>query len=222
MKGLWCDFSDEEVFTIKKALRGSLLVGLSNGVGDNYQNYLENFSETVNTVAPSSNEECEEVRFLQTPYLHDAVEIAATALDGLIKFKSHEENTVQVTQSDHDLLVDQLLSAEVPDGFTGRLGFTDKGKRKVASFAINNFVPIKNSDFNVSTAVAENPWVLETRGVLRKEGNNVSIVFFTSDGKESNVSTIIFADGTSNIPLYRPYRIYRRGKQSKMSGVDAF
>lgn len=212
---LWCDFSDEQVFATKNALRGSLLVGLKEGVGDKNQNFLDNFSDIVNRVAPSSSEECQEVRFVRTPYLHDAVEITAAALDSLVNLKSYETNTlikdVQVAQSDHDLLAKQLLDAEVP-GFTGRLSFTDNGKRKVSYFKIKNFIPMENPNFNVSTAVAENPWILETRGVLKKESNNTTIIFLTSDGKKSNVSTIIFSDGTSNIPLFRPYRIYRRGE----------
>lgn len=194
------------------------MVGLNKGVGNKYKKFLKKFPFIVKNFTPSSNEECQDARFIHTAYLHDSVSIAVAALDGLVASKSREENTspedVQVTHLDRDLLAEHLRKTEVQDGFTGILSYTKEGQRKVASFAIVNFVPIENSNFSVSTAVVEDPWVLQTRALLKKEGGKVTFIFLTSDGEESNVSTIIFADGTSNIPPYRPFRIYHRGALS--------
>lgn len=211
---LWCGFSNEQVFVIKNALRGSLLVGVHKGSGGTYEKFLENYPSIVSQASPSASEECHNVRFVHTPYMHDCVVIAAAALNGVVEEKLHKSNTsisdIQVTQSDHDLLVEKLSQVEIPDGITGPLSFTKEGNRRVVSFAIMNFVPVDNSNFSVSNAIEVNPWSLQTRAVLKKEYSNVSIQFFTSDGEESSDSTIIFADGTSNVPPHHPFHIFYR------------
>lgn len=213
---LWCGFSDEQVFVIKNALRGSLLVGVHKGIGDTYEKFLDNYPSIVSQVTPFASEECHSVRFVHTPYMHDCIVMAAAALNGVVEAKLHETNTsisdIQVTQSDRDLLAKKLSQMEIPDGITGPLSFTEEGNRRVVSFAIMNFVPVDNSNFSVSSAVEVNPWSLETRAVLKKEYNNVSILFFTSEGEESSDSTIIFADGTSNIPPHRPFHLFYRSE----------
>lgn len=213
---LWCGFSNEEVLTIKSALSGSLLVGLARGIGEKYQNFTGTFPSVVSSISPTSADECRQIRFTHTTYLHDSVLVAATALDNVVKLKAQEANIplkdVQVLQSDFNLTVNQLHQTVVPNGITGRLSFTSTGKRQGSSFQIRNFVPVRNSNFSVDTAVVENPWVLQTRGLLQEQDDqSVVILFYTADGEESNVSTIIFSDGTSNIPLDYPFRLFIRG-----------
>jgi hypothetical protein len=211
---LFCGFSNEQVFAIKNALQGTMLLGLHKGIGVQYEKFQEIYPTFVNT--PSASEECQGVRFIRTSYIHDGVLTAATALDAVVESKFHNANVsisdIQITRSDQTLLAEKLFQTDIPGGITGPLSFTRKGIRKTVSFAIVNFVPVENLNFSVSNATTEDPWSLQTRAVMKKELSNVTITFFTSDGEESNQSTIIFADQTSNIPSDTPFRIFYRSE----------
>lgn len=213
---LWCGFSDEQVFVIKNALRGSLLLGLHMGIGENFETFLEKFPTFAREIIPSASNYCHNVQFIHTTYVLDCVIMAASVLNTAVESKSQKTNTsisdIQITQADHNILVEELLQKKIKLGITGPLSFNDKGKRRVKLFAIMNFVPVNNSNFSVKNAVAENPWSLQTRGVLKEIDGNVTIMFITSDGRRSHEPTIIFPDGTTNIPPDHPFRFFYRSE----------
>ena len=215
-ENLWCGFSNDQIFAIKNALRGSLLLGLHKGLGVNFGTFLEKFPTYAREITPSASKHCQNVQFIHTTYVLDCVIIAASVLNTVVESKSRETNTpisdIEITQADHNLLVNELQQKAIKRGVTGPLGFDDEGNRRVRLFAIMNFVPVDNSNFSVKNAVAENPWSLQIRGVLKEEDGNVSIVFLKSDGRKSNKSTIIFPDGTTNIPPDHPFHISYRSE----------
>lgn len=203
------------MLVIKNALRGSLLVGLSEGVGEMRQKFVDFFPLLASKLAPSCNDECNQIRFIHSPYIHDGTMFVAEALERLVNEKANTTNSpregVQVTKNDQDLLVRNLFETEIPAGVTGRISFKNNRERDVFTFVIKNYVPIDNANFSLATAINENPWVLETRAVIEKGGNYTKFIYYTSEGEESNKSTIIFADGTTSFPSDRAFHIFNRG-----------
>ena len=197
---------------IKNALRGSLLLGMASAAVEKEESFADTFPRKSN-----GSGSCEQPQFIHTSYIHDIVSVIATALHQLVVTKAAELNVsqedIKVGKPDRKLLVDQLLLAQVPDGVTGRITFTSSGERDTPLFAIRNFVPIENANFSVDTVLLEDPWVLQTRGeiTLWEDGGTVAFQFYTDDGEVSNASTIVFADGTTNIPPFHPFHIFVRG-----------
>lgn len=200
---------------IKKALRGSISVGLSKGIGTKYDHFIRTFPLSARRVTKSCSEQCQQPNFIHTFYLHDIVAVITRVLSKVvnataIKLDIGPEN-VELGRDDRELLVEKLQEIQIPDSVTGRIQFTSTGNRNAFLFDIRNFVPIYNANFSDATAVPENPWVIQRRGTMKKEDENITITFYTSEGNVSNASTIIFADGTSNIPLDRVIHLYIRG-----------
>lgn len=208
---IWCGFTSEEITIIKNALRGSLLVGLDQGSGDVYQEFVADYSEIAEEVSGLSRKMCTKPQFIHTAYIHDSIEILAQAMDNLVKFKAREYNQslgeVQIGRKSHSLLTQFLLQAYVDDHVTtGPISFTSDRKRAISSFVIRNFVPTANF------SAKENPFSLQIKGMVRGNKTNFYFTFFADNGTTSNTSTVIFSDGTTNIPPDHPYRIYIRSK----------
>ena len=200
---------------IKNALRGSIVIGLNKGFGDKYEDFLRDYASIAEEIATSHTEQCTDAEFIQTAYFHDSVYIVAMAMHHLVNTKAQTSNTsheeVQIGRNDHGLLTQLLIQAELQDAVTGRVSFTNTRKRDTSLFVIRNFVP-RTEDFNFSSDVAftEDPWTLKTKGVVESDGVQFKLTFYTSTGEESNISTVIFADGTTNVPSDQPTRIYIR------------
>lgn len=191
------------------------MVGLAEGfAGDSYEKLKESLAKNLNRgpgeICPND--------VIRNSYIRDGTVVVATALDQLVREKAEIDNialeNVAVYKKDYDLLINKLLETDIPDGITGRLSFNRDGSRKKYFLVIKNFVPSNNTNFSLDTVLFEDPWVIEVRGLMEKEsrGGNATVFYYTSDGDESNISTIIFSDGTSNIPPYQRIHLFVRGQ----------
>lgn len=104
---LWCNYTQKEAFTIKNALRGSLVIGITEGFGKDYENYTSNFAAIAGQFTGDSTPYEMQRRFLQTAYVHDTVGVLAHALSELV-----EKRALQVGLPDS-----MLISPVKPKGF---------------------------------------------------------------------------------------------------------
>ena len=77
---------------------------------------------------------------------------------------------------------------------------------------VRNFVPFNNPNFTINTSTEFDPWTVEVRGcvihsVLEDE---FTISFLDANETESANNTIVFADGSTNVPPDSPVRLYVR------------
>ena len=213
---LWCNYTPEEVYDLKLALRGTLLLGITEGTGQKRDDYLQTFlTEALRITGDDVYEHHR--HFIQTAYIHDSLAVVAAALDDLLRDKANRlnvtEDSVEVTIDDRKHLTDKLRNLNFSDGLTGSIRFTDKGHREYSQVDVRNFVPVENENFTVNTSVEEDPWVIQTRACIElKHTGRVNIVYFDENRTTSDTSTIVFRDGTTNIPLDRPFRIFLRSK----------
>lgn len=180
-----------------------------------HDNFTANFLSLTGQAAHCS-EECAQARFIHTFYLHDMILVMAQALTEAVDAKAASygisPQDVVIERSDRTLIAKKLLEIDLQEGVTGPVFFDENGNRNTFLFELRNFVPVDNANFSVDTAITEDPWDIQTRGILTKEGDNITYTFYTADGNKSDTSTIIFADGTTNIPLDRAARIYVRSE----------
>ena len=213
---LWCRYSNEDVYRLKNALKGSLLLGMSEGSGPELKDYLTHFHKEAFHIT-GDDVYLHHRHFLQTPYIHDSLHVIADALDKLVKMKAIKQNLteeqVEIVMEDRSLLAHKLRSLAFFGGITGNVSFTEFGRRMVSQVDLRNFVPLDNTNFSVNTSVTENPWTVEVRACLEVFANGqIQLVYFDESGNESQEPTVVFHDGTTNIPLDRPYRIFVRSK----------
>lgn len=213
---IWCEFTDQEVHIIKSALSGTLLVGLSKGTGGRYDRFITRFPLLARQVSESCIE-CHHPRFLHTFYLHDTTAVLASALNEVVKHKvislDVREEEVQLSRNDNELLVEKLRETQLSESVTGKILFTDEGRRNAFLFDIRNFVPTENSNFAEDTAKLESPWTLERRATVTRVEGNVTFTYYTSEGGNiSSTPTIYFADNSTIFPSDRLVHIYRRGE----------
>ena len=217
---LWCGFDSSEVFVIKTALRGSLLLGLAKGKGQTYNKFVTDYADIAENVVGSVDKKCATVDFVHTGYIRDSLYVVANAMHRFVNDKASSTNKLQkditISRMDHRKFTNYLLQSEV-DGVTGSVRFTEERKRDFFSFVIRNFVPkVKNFSFSEEVAFTEDPWILETKGVIVSEGDNFKFTFFDADGEKTNTSTVIFADGSAKIPRDKPTRLYIRGDRKSV------
>ena len=191
-------------------------MGLSTGIGKKYDHFIRRFPHLARRVTTSCGEECQRPRFIHTFYLHDMITVLAKVLNTVVTETANRlgitQQEVELVRNDSKLIVEKLREIHLLDSVTGQIQFTKNGKRNAFLFDIKNFVPINNSNFSVDTAVMEDPWVVQRRGTMTMHtDNNITFTFYTSDGKISNSSTVIFADGTTNIPFDHVVHFYIRG-----------
>ena len=213
---LWCRYNNKDVYRLKNALKGSLLLGMSEGLGPELKDYLTHFHKEAFHIT-GDDVYLHHRRFLQTPYIHDSLHVIADALDKLVKVKAIKQNLteeqVEIVMEDRSLLAHKLRSLAFFGGITGNVSFTEFGRRMVSQVDLRNFVPLDNTNFSVNTSVTENPWTVEVRACLEVFANGqIQLIYFDENGNESQEPTIVFHDGTTNIPLDRPYRIFVRSK----------
>lgn len=212
----WCAFTHKEVFTIKMALRGSLQMGISDGMGETYNSFLDNFITEAEGLTGYREEYESTRRFTQTSYLTDTLSAMAEALDQTVKKKGKEWNMslldISLSKQDRQAMGNELSLVNSAGGNTGTIGFSSTKSKRLKMFAIRNFAPINNTNFSVELAYEENPWELFTAAVLVQNGGNVTFNNQNRNGSMTNESTIVFADGTTIPPLPRPFRFYKRGR----------
>ena len=215
---IWCRYSNEDVYRLKNALRGSLLLGISEGSGPEREEYLKNFREEAFHIT-GDEVYLHHRQFLQTPYIHDSLHVIADGLNKLVKTKAVKQNIteqeVEIDIEDRNLLALKLRSLAFFGGITGNVSFTEFGRRTMSQVDLRNFVPIENANFSMNTSLTENPWTVEIRACLEVFANgHIRLIYWDETGNESQEPTIVFHDGTTNIPLDRPYRIFVRSKYS--------
>lgn len=213
---LWCSYTPEEVYKLKQALRGSMMLGISDGTGQEREEYIQKFINEAIRIT-GSNIYAFHRHFIQTAYIHDSLAVVANALDVLVKEKARTQNisedSVRLTMADRDLLADQLRNLNFSVGLTGNISFTQSGRRRVSLVDLRNFVPIENADFSINTSLFEDPWRVQTRACLEVlQTGHIYLVYFDENMTVSETPTIIFPDGTTNPPLDRPFRIFVRSK----------
>ena len=213
---VWCRYSSEAVYRLKNALRGSLLLGISEGTGPEHKEFLNSFHQEAFRIT-GDDIYLHHRHFLQTPYIHDSLHVIADALDELVKGKATKQNVteeqVKIVAGDRSLFTHKLRSLAFFGGVTGNMSFTEIGRRMVSQVDLRNFVPVNNANFSVNTSLTENPWTVEVRACLEVLADGqIKVAYMDENGNISEVPTIVFHDGTTNIPLDRPYRIFRRSK----------
>ena len=213
---VWCRYSNEDVYRLKKALSGSLLLGISEGTGPEREEYLTSFHKEAFRIT-GDDVYLHHRHFLQTPYIHDSLHVIADALDKLIKGKATKQNLteeqIEIVAGDRSFLAHKLRSLAFFGGITGNVSFTEFGRRMVSQVDLRNFVPIDNANFSVNTSRTENPWTVQVRACLEiLADGQISLIYLDENEHQSEAPTIIFRDGTTNVPLDRPYRIYTRSK----------
>ena len=150
--------------------------------------------------------------------LHPSIGLLANALDALVTSKAQEQNisqsAVEIDYEDRVALSGFLRNRPYTDATTGNLSFTENGERKVNFFVIQNFVPRNNSNFTVNTSREFDPWTVEVRGCIMHSvlEDDFNFLFLDANETESVNNTIVFADGTTNIPPDRPVRFFMRCK----------
>ena len=208
---LWCNYTQEEAFTIKKALKGSLSIGIIEGFGEAYNNYTNNFAAMAEELTGDGAPYEMQRQFLQTTYVHDTVGVLADGLNKLVETKASQLNVpashINITSADRNDLTQSLLNASY-NGLTGHISFTRSGKRYNPLYAIRNFVPVNNT-FQVNNSLELDPWVVKIKGCLVLSNG---IQYIDENGTLSTTPTIVFADGTNTIPPDRPPRIFIRSK----------
>lgn len=211
---LWCNYTQEEAYTIKNALRGSLSIGIIEGFGEAYNNYTNKFAAMAEELTGDGASYEMQRQFLQTTYVHDTVGVLTDALNKLVETKASQLNVpashINITSADRNDLTQSLLNASY-NGLTGHISFTRSGKRYDPLYAIRNFVPVNNT-FQENNSLELDPWVVQIRGCLVLGLNRNDIQYIDENGMLSTEPTIIYADGTNMIPPDRPNRIYIRSK----------
>lgn len=213
---VWCHYSNETIFKLKNALRGSLLLGISEGMGPEHEHFLTDFHKEAFRIT-GDDIYLRHQLFLQTPYIHDSLHVIADALDELVNGKAAKLNVtaeqIEIVAGDRSLLAHQLRNLAFYGGVTGNVSFTQFGRRLVSQVDLRNFVPIDNANFSVNTSLTEDPWKVQIRLCLEiLTDGQINLFYFDENGNRSKVPTIVFHDGTTNVPLDRPYRIFVRSK----------
>ena len=210
---IWCNHTLQEVYDIKNALRGTLLLGITRGSGNHYLRFFDNFLEYSGSLI-TNNYYGDYMRFLETPYIDDALGIIVRALEEVVKDKSYYLNVssseVNITKLDRNLMA-KKISVSNYTGNTGRIRFTSKGERSVSIFELRNYVPINNRNFTVNSSYTEDPWIIQTRGYVEFfEDGSIELLYFDENGDIADRPTIIFADGTTDVPPDRFPRLFHR------------
>ena len=192
------------------------MLGISEGMGPERDKYRDHFHEEAFNIT-GDDIYVHHRNFMQTAYIHDSLHVISDALDKLVKAKAVKQNLtveqIEITMEDRSLLTDKLRSLAFFGGITGNVSFTKFGRRKVSQVDLRNFVPIDNTNFSVNTSLIENPWIVQTRGCLEVFADGrIELVYLDENGNILKVPTIVFHDGTTNIPLDRPYRVFVRSE----------
>lgn len=142
-------------------------------------------------------------------YLADAITLQALAANNSLQEKASltgqniSDTTLQRT--DYNLISRNLLNTSF-GGCTGQVDFNQQCNRVANTFTILNFVP---SNDGTST-----PYTVERRGHIYTSPDNVEVIFCQSNGTISAKSTLVFRDGTADVPLDHIKRIYIRCKDN--------
>lgn len=186
-----CNFTTEERRNIGRGLRGSLVVlptagyrgGVSCGVSDNVT-HMEG-------------------------YAADAVTLHAIASETALRRKALDEEgasytDIAIDNTDYRLLTKQLLNTSFI-GCTGRVQFSSTCSRTSDVFEVLNFVQDEEGGGGEGNHPLTRGYVVvdEGKGILR---------FVDDNGTMVNQSTVVFHDGTTDVPPYRPKHYYYRSK----------
>ena len=212
---LWQGYSREETFVLKNALSGTLALGSISGIGEIYDQFLKDFITKARSITGDDARVYEENnRFLKTSCVYDSFWVVASALNELVESKADDlgvhPSQVSVTKNDTSDLLKYLHETYIV-GATGVITFTETGKRHASLFDLRNFVPVEN-DFQVNNSLEVDPWIVQTRGHLKIVKESKSFVYFTENGTVSQTSTVVFPDGTTNIPSDQLIRTFIRRK----------
>lgn len=194
------------------------MLGMNSGTGKEQENYLQTFYAEAYRITGDDIYRHHQ-HFIQTVYIHDSIAVIAVSLDHLVREKAFRLNisqeSVVVTLRDREALANHLRHLNASIGLTGRISFTESGRREVSMVNLRNFVPNDNINFTVNNSLTEDPWVIQNRACLQVyQKGIVNIVYFDESGNNSQVPSIVFHDGTTNIPLDRPFRVFVRSKRS--------
>lgn len=182
-------FTPDEVRRIKYELRGSFVI---------YP--IEKFDYNDQRIIPDNN-----IYIRNEGYLSDAVTLHALAAESFLQEKAERLNVslsgVQIYRSaDKQELVEKLSNLSFI-GYTGKVSFDRYCNRQSNIFKIVNFVPSGNMSVT-----------REIRGYIMNDKNSDSIYFCYANGTVSEQSTLVFQDGTTNIPSDFTERRYTRCK----------
>ncbi len=195
-------------------LPGTLQLGIGTAI-DSINHFRNNFHYLMDEVMSDGGGYYEgNDIFTQTEYVPDMLQAIAVALDNTIRKKEKALGIPQLNIT-IDARERQDLAYELPlisdtVGITGPISFTKGGRRKTVIFDVRNFAPVSDQMSNVS-------WELFTPLVVMRSSNETRFMFYDRSGGQSLSSTIIFADGTTNSPPYKPQRRYKRSKKFKVT-----
>lgn len=147
-------------------------------------------------------------------YLSDAMTLSSHAAHSYFiqKAESLGQSVSNTTleRGDIDIMRSYLLKQSLK-GCTGFVQFNSHCSRVSNLVAIYNIVPLSITN---STGV-EIPWLVEKRAFIFTTPKNYSVEFWYPNGTQSHVNTLVFYDGTQNIPSDRIPRSYYRGDQGQ-------
>ena len=211
---MWCNFTQQEVFTIKNTLRGSLSIGIHEGFGKDYREYLNNFQTFAEEITGERSIYESNRRFLHTAYAYDSIKVYANALDSLIEERVNEtflpSIQINITSTDRIALA-EVLSKSTIEGVTGKIRFSENSQRADLVYAVRNFVP-KDNGFNVNNSLSLDPWVVQVRGWLKIGMDPPELKYLDENQSVSDTITIVFSDGSHSIPPDRPRQFFVRSK----------
>lgn len=142
-------------------------------------------------------------------YLADSITLQALAANSSLQEKASlsGQNISHTTlqRTDYKLISRNVLNTSFA-GYTGQVDFNQECNRVANTFTILNVVP---SNEDTST-----PYTVERRGHIYTGPDDIKIIFCQSNGTISGDSTLVFRDGTTNIPLDHIKRLYIRCKDN--------
>lgn len=184
------NFTSEEIKIIKTALKGTVVINPVK-TRDFKLTGLKKHDRVADTQG----------------YLADAVTLQALAADNSLQEKASlsGQNICDITlqRTDYNLISRNLLNTYFA-GYTGQVDFNKQCNRVTNTFTILNLVPSNDS--------TSTPYRVETRGHIYTSPGDVKVIFRHSNGTVSANSTLVFRDGTTDVPLDNIKRIYIRCK----------
>ena len=201
---LWCMYDSEELYVIKKALIGTLSVGLSEGYGSNFDVFADDFATSAQSLTEDTKEYDLHRRFIHTAYSNDMVTVVAEGLHNWVQKNEASINLSETVVSNIDRnLFQNILYNSDTEGLTGPISYDRSKQRQNIVFVVRNFIANTSSNFTDSNSHAVDPWYLERRAYVFLSGDNASVRYFNGG--------LLFANGLASPPNDHPQK-FRRSK----------
>ena len=198
-----CNFTDEDVAIVQEALRGSIILSHSCSM------HPKGADDSPQCSLPCLEGACGH------NYLKDAITLSARAGHSYLIHKAESLGqsvpNISFDAEDAGAMRSHLLR-QAFCGCTGFVQFNSRCSRVSNLAAIYNFVPVSSH----GGIRLENPWKIENRAFIFTTPENYNIEFWHPNGSRSIRSTLVFYDGTQNIPLDEIPRPYYRGNENSI------